>query len=141
MNLVVLMGRLTADPDVRYTQEQTAVARFTLAVDRRYKQEGGPTADFIPCVAFGRGADFAEKYLHKGLRITVSGRIQTGSYINKDGQKVYTTEVVVDSQEFADAKRENTDTRRENAPAPAYQPPEDEFVQVPEGLEEELPFA
>lgn len=141
MNVAVLMGRLTDEPKITYTQQQLQIARYTLAVDRRFKQENGPTADFIPCVAFGRGADFAEKYLHKGLRITVSGRIQTGSYVNKDGQKVYTTEVVVDSQEFADAKKESTEARRENAPAPAYQPPDDDFVQVPEGLEEELPFA
>lgn len=143
MNIVVLMGRLTKDPETRYTQgeEPMAVTRYTLAVDRRFKKDGDQTADFISCVCFRKAAEFAEKYFRQGMRVTVSGRIQTGSYTNKDGQKVYTTEVVVDRQEFADAKRENTEANRESAPAPSYQPPEDDFVQVPEGLEEELPFA
>ena len=100
MNKVVLMGRLTRDPEVRYSQGEsaTAVARYTLAVERRFKREGEQTADFIPCVVFGKSAEFAEKYFRQGLRISVSGRIQTGSYTNKDGIKVYTTEVVVEEQ-------------------------------------------
>ena len=134
MNVVVLMGRLTKDPETRYTQgaEPMAITRYTLAVDRRFKQ-GDQTADFISCVCFRKAAEFAEKYFRQGMRVTVSGRIQTGSYTNKDGQKVYTTEVVVDNQEFADAKRE------EKKQDPEI--PENDFVGVPEGLEEELPFA
>lgn len=134
MNIVVLMGRLTKNPETRYTQgaEPMAITRYTLAVDRRFKQ-GDQTADFISCVCFRKAAEFAEKYFRQGMRVTVSGRIQTGSYTNKDGQKVYTTEVVVDNQEFADAKRE------EKKQDPEI--PENDFVGVPEGLEEELPFA
>lgn len=133
MNIVALMGRLTKDPETRYTQgaEPMAITRYTLAVDRRFKQ-GDQTADFISCVCFRKAAEFAEKYFRQGMRVTVSGRIQTGSYTNKDGQKVYTTEVVVDNQEFADAKRE------EKKQDPEI--PENDFVGVPEGLEEELPF-
>lgn len=101
MNKVILMGRLTKDPEVRYSAEQTAIARYTLAVDRRTKEAA---ADFIPCVAFGRSAEFAEKYLHKGIKIVIVGRIQTGSYTNRDGQKVYTTDVIVEEQEFAESK-------------------------------------
>ena len=106
MNKVVLMGRLTRDPEVRYSQGEnsTAIARYTLAVERRIKRDGEATADFISCVSFGRTAEFAEKYFHQGLRIVISGRIQTGSYINREGQKVYTTEVVVEEQAFADSK-------------------------------------
>ena len=108
MNKVVLMGRLTRDPEVRYSQGEpaTAVARYTLAVERRFQREGAQTADFIPCVVFGKSAEFAEKYFRQGLRISVSGRIQTGSYTNKDGIKVYTTEVVVEEQEFAESRAE-----------------------------------
>ena len=106
MNKVVLMGRLTRDPEVRYSQGEnsTSISRYTLAVDRRIKRDGEATADFISCVSFGRTAEFAEKYFHQGLRIVISGRIQTGSYTNREGQKVYTTEVVVEEQEFADSK-------------------------------------
>ncbi len=106
MNRVILCGRLTKEPEVRYTQGETstAVARYTLAVDRRNREKNG--ADFIQCVAFGKAAEFAEKYFAKGQRVLVSGRIQTGSYTNKEGQKVYTTDVIVDDQEFADGKRE-----------------------------------
>ena len=107
MNEVVLVGRLTRDPEVRYSQgnNATAVARYTVAVDRRFKRDGEPTADFIPCVVFGRSAEFAEKYFRQGMRVSISGRIQTGSYTNKDGQKVYTTEVVVEEVDFADSRR------------------------------------
>lgn len=107
MNKVILMGRLTRDPEVRYSQgeQAMAVARYTLAVDRRFRRDGDQqTADFINCVAFGRSGEFAEKYFHKGIKIAVTGRIQTGSYTNKDGQKVYTTDVVVEDQEFAESK-------------------------------------
>ena len=106
MNKVMLMGRLTKDPEVRYSQGENsiAIARYTLAVDRRFKRDGEPTADFIPCIAFGRPAEFTAKYFHQGLRVVVVGRIQTGSYTNRDGQKVYTSDVVVEEQEFADSK-------------------------------------
>jgi len=106
MNKAILMGRLTKDPDVRYKGE-TCIARYTLAVDRRFKKEGEPSADFINCVVFGKSAEFAEKYFKKGTRITVSGRIQTGSY-EKNGQKVYTTEVIIEEQEFAESKKETS---------------------------------
>ena len=120
MNKVVLMGRLTRDPEVRYSagENALAIARYTLAVNRRFRREGEATADFIPCVAFGRAAEFAEKYFHQGLRITISGRIQTESYTNHEGNRVYTTEVVVEEQEFAESKNSSqTNTQ------PAQQPP------------------
>ena len=106
MNKVILMGRLTRDPEISYSQNgnNTCIARYTLAVDRRFKQEGGQEADFIPCVSFGKSAEFAEKYLHKGTKIAVTGRIETGSYTNKDGVKVYTTTVMIEEQEFAESK-------------------------------------
>ena len=108
MNKVILMGRLTRDPDVRYSagENSTAVARYTLAVDRRFHRDGDATADFIGCVAFGRQAEFAEKYLRQGTKIAITGRIQTGSYTNREGQKVYTTDVVVEEQELADRPAE-----------------------------------
>ena len=107
MNKVILMGRLTRDPEVRYSrgEKSTAVGRYTLAVDRIFKKEGEPTADFINCLAFGRIAELAEKYLKKGSRVIVDGRIQTGSYTDKDGRKVYTTNVVIEHQEFAESKK------------------------------------
>lgn len=106
MNKVILMGRLTRDPEVRYSQgaESMAIARYTLAVDRRFRRENEQSADFIPCVAFGKLGEHAEKYYRQGLRVTICGRIQTGSYTNRDGQKVYTTEIVVEEQEFAESK-------------------------------------
>ena len=106
MNKVVIMGRLTRDPEVRYSQgeKSTAVARFTLAVDRRFKRDNEPTADFIGCVAFGKTGEFIEKYCHQGTKLCVEGRIQTGNYTNKDGNKVYTTDVVVENAEFAESK-------------------------------------
>ena len=106
MNKVILMGRLTRDPEVRYSQgdSATAVARYTLAVDRRFKRDGEASADFINCVVFGKSAEFAERYFRQGLKVVVSGRIQTGSYTNRDGVKVYTTDVVVEDQEFAESK-------------------------------------
>lgn len=148
MNKVILMGRLTRDPDIRYStgDSATAVARYTLAVDRRFRREGNDqTADFIGCVAFGRSAEFAEKYLHQGTKIAASGRIQTGSYTNRDGQKVYTTEVVVDDQEFAESKNAAAQSlgggyRQESRPAPSAAV-DDGFMNIPDGVEDEgLPF-
>lgn len=139
MNKVVLMGRLTRDPDVRYTagDSPTAIGRYTLAVDRRFKREGEATADFINCVAFGHNAEFAEKYFRQGIRIVITGRIQTGSYTNREGRKIYTTDVVVEEQEFAEGKKE-TDSK----PKGQQEPSEDAngFMNIPEGIDEELPF-
>lgn len=135
MNRVVLIGRLTKDPSITYTQgaEQMCIARYTLAVDRRgKKQEGQPTADFISCVAFKSNAEFAEKYLKQGTKIAVEGRIQTGSYKNKDDQTVYTTDVVIDSQEFCEGKKETQET------SPSI--PEDKFVSIPDDVDMDLPF-
>ena len=138
MNKVILMGRLCADPEVRYSQNenQTAVARYSLAVDRRFKREGDQTADFIPCVAFGKAAQFAEYYLHRGTKIIITGRIQTGSYTNKDGQKIYTTDVVVEDQEFAESKGASSGN---GGTAPQAADP-DGFMSLPDGIDEELPF-
>ena len=127
MNRVILMGRLTRDPEVRYSQGERsmAIARYTLAVDRRGRRSqdnGEQTADFIPCVAFDRAAEFAEKYFRQGMRVLVSGRIQTGSYVNKDGQRVYTTEVILDDQEFADSKGAASDMSGYQHSAPAGRP-------------------
>ena len=136
MNRVSLIGRLTNDPEVRYSQNEnpTAVAKFTLAVDRRFKKDGEQNADFIRCISFGKTAEFAEKYFRKGTKIAVSGRIQTGSYTNKDGQKVFTTDVVIEEQEFAESK--NT----QSAPQPTPASIGDGFVNIPDGIDEELPF-
>ena len=142
MNKVILMGRLTRDPEVRYSQggeNSLAIARYTLAVDRRFKRNGDDqTADFIGCVAFGRNAEFAEKYFRQGLKVVVTGRIQTGSYTNKDGQKVYTTDVVVEDQEFAESKA----TSQQNQQKPSGPAPDnsDGFMNIPDGIDEELPF-
>lgn len=156
MNKVILMGRLTRDPEVRYSQgeQPMAIARYSLAVDRRNARSnnGGdePTADFINCVAFGRAGEFAERYFRKGTKIAVSGRIQTGSYTNKDGVKVYTTEVVVEEQEFAESKASaNGGNNGGNANAGngynggnngGYNPVMDGFMNIPDGIDEELPF-
>ena len=143
MNKVVLMGRLTKDPEIRYTQGENAmaIARYTLAVDRRKSRENqeGQTADFISCVAFGRSGEFAEKYLKKGVKIAITGRIQTGSYTNKEGQKVYTTEVVVEEHEFAESKNSSSAGSPNNAAAPAGDAGNG-FVNIPDGIDEELPF-
>lgn len=135
---MILMGRLCADPEVRYSQNenQTAVARYRLAVDRRFKREGDQTADFIPCVAFGKAAQFAEYYLHRGTKIIITGRLQTGSYTNKDGQKIYTTDVVVEDQEFAESKGASSGN---GGTAPQAADP-DGFMSLPDGIDEELPF-
>lgn len=146
MNKVILMGRLTRDPEVRYSNGangQTAVARFSLAVDRRRTNNSadGQTADFINCVAFGRQGEFVEKYLHKGTKIALTGRIQTGSYTNKDGQKVYTTDIVADEIEFAESKNASGGSDNyqpsNNQSAPVS---DDGFMQIPDGIDEELPF-
>ena len=151
MNKAILMGRLTRDPDVRYSQGENpmAIARYTLAVDRRFKRDGEQNADFINCLAFGRSAEFAEKYFKQGTKIAVSGRIQTGSYTNKDGVRVYTTEVIVEDQEFAESKAvsdANAGSFRAAAPSPAPAPATpvsdagDGFMNIPDGIDEELPF-
>lgn len=155
MNKWVGMGRLTRDPEVRYSQgdNATAVGRYTLAVDRRFKRDNEPTADFIPCVVFGRSAEFAEKYFRQGMRVSVSGRIQTGSYTNKDGVRVYTTEVIVEEQEFAESRAEreanassynnsyNNNSYRQAAPSPSpSMDAGDGFMNIPDGIDEELPF-
>ena len=145
------MGRLTRDPEVRYSagENAMAIARYTLAVDRRFRRDGEATADFINCVSFGRTAEFAEKYYRQGLKIVVSGRIQTGSYTNRDGQKVYTTEVVVEEQEFAESKASSDSyaasrPQQNNYAAPSMPSPSaasaDGFMNIPDGIDEELPF-
>ncbi|MEE1315384.1 MAG: single-stranded DNA-binding protein [Faecalimonas sp.] len=146
MNKVILIGRLTRDPEVRYSQGEsaTAVARYSLAVDRRFKRDGEPTADFINCVAFGRAAEFAERYLRQGTKIAVTGRIQTGSYTNRDGVKVYTTDVVIEEQEFAESKAASGTTGGSFQAAPAPTPSAeigDGFMNIPDGIDEELPFS
>ena len=138
MNRAIIMGRLTRDVDLRETPSGMQVARYTLAVDRRRSKDADPsqqTADFISCVAFGRSAEFADKYFHKGMRVLVEGHIQTGSYDHKDGYKVYTTDVIVDSQEFADSKVSG------DAPQTAARPSTDSFNNIPAGSVDELPFA
>ena len=147
MNKVILMGRLTRDPEVRYSQGENAmaVARYTLAVDRRVSrnnQNGEQTADFIQCVAFGRSGEFAEKYFRKGTKVVVTGRIQTGSYTNKDGQRVYTTDVVVEDQEFAESKNasQNNGGGFVRADRPSPSDAGDGFMNIPDGIDEELPF-
>ena len=149
MNKVILMGRLTRNPEVRYTsgENSLAIARYTLAVDRKIRKDGDATADFIPCVVFGRSAEFVEKYFRKGLKITIAGRIQTGSYTNRDGQKVYTTEVVVEDQEFAESKASSDSYAashpRTSAPEASMPNPgtaAEGFMNIPDGIDEELPF-
>lgn len=134
------MGRLTADPEVRYSQgdNSTAIARYTLAVNRRFQREGEQTADFINCVAFGKSGEFAEKYFQKGMRVAISGRIQTGSYTNKDGVKVYTTDIVVEEQEFAQSKSENDSSSATSQVAQNRN--NDGFMNIPDGIDEGLPF-
>ena len=143
MNKWVGVGRLVRDPEVRYSQGEnaTAVARYTVAVDRRFKRDGEPTADFIPCVVFGRSAEFAEKYFRQGLRVAISGRITTGSYTNKDGIKVYTTEVTVEDQEFAESKAESEANKTSVQQATQTNTTTGgEFMNVPDDIPEELPF-
>lgn len=143
MNKVILIGRLTRDPEVRYSQGEnaSAVARFSLAVDRKYKRDGEATADFINCVSFGKQAEFTEKYLRQGTKIAIAGRIQTGSYTNRDRQKVYTTDIVVEEQEFAESKASQGNTgTQEPQPSPYGSADANGFVPIPDGLDEELPW-
>lgn len=140
MNKWIGVGRLVRDPEVRYSQGEnaTAVARYTLAVDRRFKRDGEAAADFIPCVVFGKSAEFAEKYFRQGLRISVAGHIQTGSYTNKDGVKVYTTEIMVEEQEFAESKSESASNKTANQTNSSND--NTDFMNVPDGDSDELPF-
>ena len=144
MNKVILLGRLTRDPEVRYGtgENATAVARYPIAVDRRFKRDGEQSADFIGCVAFGRNAEFAEKYLRQGTKIALTGRIQTGSYTNRDGQKVYTTDIVVEEQEFAESKAAagNGEQSQNNYNRPVATDAEG-FMNIPDGIDDELPFS
>ena len=161
MNKVVLMGRLTREPDVRQSQgaETVTIARYTLAVDRRGKKQEGQQADFISCVAFGKAGEFAEKYLHKGTKICVSGRIQTGSYTRQDGTKAYTTDVVIEEQEFAESKADSGRAAMDDQMAAMYAGQRSQegqqdrsgqqgsienamegFMNIPDGIDEELPF-
>ena len=162
MNKVILMGRLTRDPEVRYSQgaSQTAVARFSVAVDRRFKREGEPDADFFNCTAFGKQAEFIERYLHKGIKILLSGRVQNDNYTNKDGQMVYSVRVMVDEIEFAESKNAsggnayggnaggfngngggyNNGGYQGGGSAPAPSGAGDGFMNIPDGIDEELPF-
>lgn len=149
MNKAILMGRLTRDPEVRYSQSDSAmaIARYTLAVDRRFTRNNDEnTADFITCVAFGKAGEFAEKYLRKGTKVAVTGRIQTGSYTNKDGVKVYTTEVIVEDQEFAESKNSSgsdggySGGYTGGSPRPEVAAVGDGFMNIPDGIDEELPF-
>lgn len=148
MNKVIIMGRLTRDPEIRYssTERQMAIARYTLAVDRRVKRaDAEQTADFIQCVAFDKAGEFAEKYFKQGMRVLVSGRLQTGSYLNKDNQRVYTTDVIVEEQEFADSKSSSerggafNSSGYDKRPTPA-DASSDGFVSISDGLDEDLPF-
>ena len=153
MNKVILMGRLTRDPEVRYSQgaNQTAVARFSVAVDRRFKREGEPDADFFNCTSFGRQAEFVERYLHKGTKVVLSGRVQNDNYTNKDGQMVYSVRIMVDEIEFAESKNASGGGNdggynngggfgggSSNAPTPSGAG--DGFMNIPDGIDEELPF-
>lgn len=139
MNSVQLTGRLTRDPEVRYTDGGLSIARFTLAVNRRFKQENGPDADFIRCIAFGKTAEFIEKYFSKGRKMDMNGRIQTGSYQNQDGATVYTTEIIVENVEFGESRSAagNGSNNGNQMPAPG----DDGFMNIPDGLDEELPFS
>lgn len=140
MNKVILMGRLVRDPEVRYSQGDNSqlIARYTLAVERRMRQDGEQSADFISCVAFGRAAEFAEKYLTKGVKIAVVGRIQTGSYLNHDGKRVYTTDVVVEESDFAESKGSQSSDGSRAYSTSGSRP--DEFMDIPDSELEELPF-
>ena len=146
MNKVILMGRLTKDPEIRYgrSDNSLAIAKFTLAVDRRFKRDGEPDADFIYCTAFGKLAEFAERYLNQGIKIVVEGRIQTGSYTNNEGQRVYTTDVILEEIEFAESKAASERYQQQNQQQVSKPNPADAvgdgFMNIPDELEEELPF-
>lgn len=149
MNKVILIGRLARDPDVRYTQgeEQKCMARYTLAVDRPVRRKNGKDADFITCIAFGKAGEFAEKYMSKGMKIAVIGHIQTGSYTNRDGQKIYTTDVVIESQEFCESKEANDRARgsdrsgqEDTGTYDQARADSDGFINIPDQIDEDLPF-
>lgn len=146
MNKVIMMGRLTRDPEVRYSQgaSQTAIARFSLAVDRRWKREGEPDADFFNCTVFGKQADFVEKYLRQGTKVVITGRVQNDNYTNKEGQKVYSVQIIVEEIEFAESKNAAANAggssyQADSRPSPS-QAAGDGFMSIPDGAEEELPF-
>lgn len=150
MNKVILCGRLTKDPEVRYTQGEkpTAIARYTLAVDRKFKKDGDASADFIGCVAFGKQAEFAERYLRQGTKIAIVGHIQTGSYTNRDGKKVYTTDVYVDEHEFVESKSSNesganysSGYQQQSSYSQGNTANSDGFMNIPDGIDEGLPFS
>lgn len=143
MNKVILMGRLTRDPEVRYTDGGVSIAKFSLAVDRRFKRDNGPTADFFNCTSFGKQAEFVEKYLHRGTKILLSGRIENNNYTNKDGEKVYSTQIVTEELEFAESKAAAGQSAQEHHEPTGTPAPEvgDGFMSIPDGLDdEELPF-
>lgn len=142
MNKVILTGRLTRNPETRYShgEKQTAVTRYTLAVDRRFKRDGEPEADFLNCVCFGKSAEFAEKYFRKRMKVAITGHIQTGSYTNKDGVKVYTTDIFVEEQEFCESKKESN-AQKEPDESPYGSADADGFMNIPDNLDEELPFS
>lgn len=142
MNKVMLMGRLTRDPEVRYSQgvNQTAIARFSLAVDRRIKREGQPTADFFNCTAFGKQAEFIERYLHKGTKILISGRVENEEYTNKDGQQVRSTKIMIEEIEFAESRSDGNNNAGNDQPAASRAGGGDGFMNIPDGIDEELPF-
>lgn len=146
MNKVILLGRLARDPETRYggVNDSMEVCRYTLAVDRKFKKDGEATADFINCISFGKTAEFAEKYFTKGLRVAVSGRIQTGSYTNRDGQKIYTTDVVVEEHEIAQSRSEASNQKESNMQpeiSPYGEDKDNGFMNVPDGIDDELPFS
>lgn len=146
MNKVILLGRLARDPETRYggANDSMAVCRYTLAVDKKFKKDGEATADFINCISFGKSAEFADKYFTKGLRVAVSGRIQTGSYTNRDGQKVYTTDVVVEEHEIAQSRSEASNQQESNRQpeiSPYGKDKDNGFMNIPDGIDDELPFS
>lgn len=140
MNKIILMGRLTRDPEIRYPQnpEAAAVGRFSLAVDRRFKKDGGPDADFFNCVCFGRQAEFVEKYLKRGIKMLITGRVENNNYTDRDGHKVYTVQIMVEEMELAESKAAGQSQQEHREPAPEVG---DGFMTIPDGIEEELPFA
>lgn len=139
MNKVILIGRLAKDPDIRMGTNNTTIARYTLAINRKYHKNNEPTADFIGCVALGKNGEFAEKYLHQGIKIAVIGRIQTGSYTNRDGKKVYTTDILIEEQEFVESKK-NQSEEQSQPPVPSLEQDTSGFMDMPSIMDDELPF-
>lgn len=140
MNKVIITGRFTRDPEIKYTNDGTSIAKFSIAVNRRFVKDGSDQrADFLNCTAFGKSAEFIEKHFSKGMKAELSGRIQTGSYTNRDGQKVYTTDIVVEEIEFGESKGSNQSQQKSEVPRPETNP--DEFMSIPDGIDEEMPFA